>query len=146
MSKPAGFSPPAAWSPISAVWGFLQVSNASSPQLPWWNWPNLGQDWFHRHCGVLFLQSHLLSLLPLVHQDAGQLAAHLKAASFKISWRVVLLLLALGILDYFYQRYSFEKSLRMTKQEVKDEMRQVEGDPRVKARLKSLMRQLASRA
>ncbi len=93
-----------------------------------------------------FFKGHLFSLLPLVHQDAGQLVAHLQAASFKISWRVVLLLLALGILDFFYQRYSYEKSLRMTKQEVKDEMRQVEGDPRVKARLKSLMRQVASRS
>jgi flagellar biosynthetic protein FlhB len=70
---------------------------------------------------------------------------HLKSASFGISWRVVLLLLVLGVLDYFYQRYRFEKNLRMTKQEVKDEMRQVEGDPRMKARLKTLMRQLASR-
>ncbi|MGQ9687601.1 MAG: flagellar biosynthesis protein FlhB [Desulfobaccales bacterium] len=92
-----------------------------------------------------FFQNHLASLFPLVHQDPGQLIAHLKAASFKISWRVVLLLLVLGILDYLYQRYTFEKELRMTKQEVKDEMRQVEGDPRVKARIKSLMRQLASR-
>lgn len=92
-----------------------------------------------------FFKGHLISLFPLVHQDAGQLVAHLQAGSFQISTRVILLLLALGILDYFYQRYSFEKSLRMTKQEVKEEMRQVEGDPQVKARLKSLMRQLASR-
>jgi flagellar biosynthesis protein FlhB len=92
-----------------------------------------------------FFKDHLISLFPLVHQDTSQLVTHLKAGSFQISVRVVLLLLALGILDYFYQRYSYEKSLRMTKQEVKDEMRQVEGDPRMKARLKSLMRQLASR-
>jgi len=51
----------------------------------------------------------------------------------------------LGALDYLYQRYRFEKNLRMTKQEVKDEMRQTEGDPQIKARLKSLMRQLSSR-
>ena len=92
-----------------------------------------------------FFKSRLLSFLPLVGQDAGQLLAHLKSASLQVSWRVVLLLLALGLLDYLYQRHRFEKNLRMTKQEVKDEMRQVEGDPRVKARIKSLMRQLASR-
>jgi len=92
-----------------------------------------------------FFKSHLMSFLPLVRQDTGQLLDHLKSASFGISWRVVLLLLVLGVLDYFYQRYRFEKNLRMTKQEVKDEMRQVEGDPRMKARLKTLMRQLASR-
>jgi len=85
------------------------------------------------------------TLLPLVSQDVSQLPVHLKSNSFQVSGRIICLLLVLGVLDYFYQRYSFEKSLRMTKQEVKDEMRQAEGDPKVKARLKSLMRQLASR-
>jgi flagellar biosynthetic protein FlhB len=86
-----------------------------------------------------------MNLLTLTHQDTGQLLSILRSTSFQISGRVVFLLLFLGILDYLYQRYQFEKNLRMTKQEVKDEMRQVEGDPRVKARLKSLMRQLSSR-
>jgi len=92
-----------------------------------------------------FFKSRLISFLPLVQQDTGQLLDHLKSASFQISWRVVFLLLVLGALDYLYQRYRFEKNLRMTKQEVKDEMRQTEGDPQIKARLKSLMRQLSSR-
>ena len=92
-----------------------------------------------------FFKSRILSLLPLIRQDVSQFVAHLKSCSFLLSGRVVLLLLVLGLLDYFYQRYRFEKSLRMTKQEVKDEMRQTEGDPRVRARLRSLMRQLASR-
>jgi flagellar biosynthesis protein FlhB len=92
-----------------------------------------------------FFKSRVMNLLTLTHQDSGQLLSLLRSTSFQISGRVVFLLLFLGILDYLYQRYSFEKNLRMTKQEVKDEMRQVEGDPRVKARLKSLMRQLSSR-
>ena len=92
-----------------------------------------------------FFKSRLLSFLPLVGQDTSQLLSYLKTTSFQLSWRVVLLFLVLGGLDFLYQRYRFEKNLRMTKQEVKDEMRQVEGDPRVKARLKSLMRQLSSR-
>lgn len=85
------------------------------------------------------------TLLPLVSQDTSQLLTHLKSNSFQMSGRVICLLLVLGVLDFFYQRYRFEKSLRMTKQEVKDEMRQAEGDPKVKARLRSLMLQLASR-
>ena len=42
---------------------------------------------------------------------------------------VGILLLILAILDYIYQRFRIERSLRMTKQEVKDEMRSMEGDP-----------------
>src|SRR5262249_54061212 len=41
---------------------------------------------------------------------------------FSIIVRVTVLLLVLAIMDYFYQRYRIEKSLKMTKQEVKDEM------------------------
>lgn len=44
----------------------------------------------------------------------------------------------IAILDYLYQRYEYIKSLRMTKQEIKDEYKQQEGDPLVKQRLRSL--------
>jgi len=91
------------------------------------------------------LKDLLPGLLPLVHQHPAQTLESLQANSFRVAGRVVTLLLVLGILDYFYQRYRMEKGLRMTRQEVKDEMRQVEGDPRVKARLRSLMRQITSR-
>jgi flagellar biosynthetic protein FlhB len=92
-----------------------------------------------------FFKSRVMNLLTLTHQDTGQLLSLLKSTSFQLAGKVVVLLLFLGALDYLYQRYSFKKNLRMTKQEVKDEMRQAEGDPRVKARMKSIMRQLASR-
>lgn len=44
----------------------------------------------------------------------------------------------IAILDYLYQRYEYYKSLRMTKQELKDEYKQQEGDPAVKQRLRSI--------
>jgi len=44
----------------------------------------------------------------------------------------------LAILDYVYQRFRVEKSLKMTKQEVKDEMRSMEGDPIMKQRRKQV--------
>ncbi len=85
-------------------------------------------------------------LLPLLDQEVGQALLHLSGTSFRVSARIILALLVLGVLDYLYQRYDFEKNLRMTKQEVKDEFRQVEGDPKVKARIKSLMRQMATKS
>jgi flagellar biosynthetic protein FlhB len=75
----------------------------------------------------------------------GQVVLHLTGTAFRVAARIILALLVLGALDYLYQRYRFEKNLRMTKQEVKDEMRQVEGDPKVKARIKSIMRQMATK-
>lgn len=71
------------------------------------------------------------------------------AAAIELTWRiglrVVLVLLAIAILDYLYQRYAWERSLRMTRQEVKDEYRQTEGDPLVKARIRQLQREASRR-
>lgn len=51
--------------------------------------------------------------------------------------------LVISVLDYFIQRWQHEKNLMMTKTEVKDEYKEMEGNPQVKARLRSLMRDLA---
>jgi flagellar biosynthesis protein FlhB len=65
--------------------------------------------------------------------------------AFKIIFRISLVLLIIAILDYFYQRYEYEKQLKMTKQEVKEERKQMEGDPQVKSRIRSLQREMARR-
>ncbi len=52
---------------------------------------------------------------------------------------------ALSIADYAYQRWQHERDLRMSKQEIRQEMKQSEGDPHVKARIRRLQRELASR-
>ncbi len=53
--------------------------------------------------------------------------------------------LILGIVDYIYQKLKFKKDLKMSKQEVKDEYKQQEGDPQVKGRIKSKMREVSQR-
>lgn len=52
--------------------------------------------------------------------------------------------LFVGIFDFLYQWWDHEKNLRMTKQEVKQEYKQTEGDPQVKGRIKDKQRQMAS--
>ena len=91
------------------------------------------------------VKRELPSFLPLLDQEVGQVVLHLTGTAFRVSTRIILALLALGAFDFLYQRYQFEKNLKMTKQEIKDEMRQVDGDPKVKARIKSLMRQMANK-
>ena len=53
--------------------------------------------------------------------------------------------LVIAIADYAYQKYSHLKKLRMTKQEVKDEYKQVEGDPLVKSRIRQVRMERARR-
>ena len=56
-----------------------------------------------------------------------------------------LLLLLLSIPDYLFQRWQYRESLKMTKQEVKEERKMYEGDPLIKGRLRQRMRELLSR-
>jgi len=62
---------------------------------------------------------------------------------FKLGMKVVLAFIVFSIVDYIYQKYDYEDSLKMSKQEVKDEMKQMEGDPLVKSRIKNIQREMA---
>ena len=53
--------------------------------------------------------------------------------------------LSLAILDYFMQKRNFERSLKMSKQEIKEENKEVEGNPLIKSRIRSLQREMARR-
>lgn len=50
-----------------------------------------------------------------------------------------------AVIDLIYQRYSYKKSLRMSKQEIKDEFKQTEGNPEVKAKIRQLQREMAKK-
>ncbi|GGC90240.1 flagellar biosynthetic protein FlhB [Thalassobacillus devorans] len=52
-------------------------------------------------------------------------------------------LLLISVLDYSYQKYDFEKSIRMSKHDVKDEHKNIEGDPLIKSKIKEKQRQMA---
>ncbi len=58
-------------------------------------------------------------------------------------FRSVLAMLVLGILDYGFQRWQYGRDLMMTVQEAKEEMKQLEGDPRIKQRIRQIQRQMA---
>jgi flagellar biosynthetic protein FlhB len=62
---------------------------------------------------------------------------------YRLGMKIVVAFVVFSILDYLYQRYEFEDSLKMSKQEVKDEMRQMEGDPLVKSRIRQIQRESA---
>jgi flagellar biosynthetic protein FlhB len=63
---------------------------------------------------------------------------------YAIGIRIGVLLLVLAIIDYAYQRFRIERELRMTKQEVKEEMRRMEGDPKIKGRRRQIAIQMAT--
>jgi flagellar biosynthetic protein FlhB len=66
--------------------------------------------------------------------SGGEQAILLSQIVYAVGLRLALVLLVLAVLDYGYQRIRHEKDLRMTKEEVKEEMRRMEGDPILKQR------------
>jgi len=64
---------------------------------------------------------------------------------FTIFVRALIVMIVLAILDWAYQKYDFEKNLKMSKQEVKDEHKQSEGDPQVKGRIRTLQREASKK-
>ncbi|MBN1531651.1 MAG: flagellar biosynthesis protein FlhB [Spirochaetes bacterium] len=63
-------------------------------------------------------------------------------AAFKIIVWSAVILLALSIPDYFFQRQEFMESLKMTKQEMKEELKETMGDPYMRARLREMQREI----
>jgi flagellar biosynthetic protein FlhB len=81
----------------------------------------------------------------LADQTPFSFLFYLGRITFKIILTIGWVLLAISIVDYAYQRWEFEKGLKMTKQEVKDEMKNTEGNPQIKSRIKKLQREMARR-
>jgi len=97
------------------------------------------------YVGYVTIIGQFRDYFPLVDQDITQIIAFIGTMIFKIMIRAVIVLILLAAFDFAYQKYEFERKIRMTKQEVKEEFKQTEGDPLVKSRIRAIQRQNARR-
>lgn len=97
--------------------------------------------------GIAFgiVKNETTAMPALMQQEVVDILLFIGRVAFKIFFFVCLALIVLAFLDYAYQRWQYEQSLKMTKQEVKDERRQIEGDPKVKGRIRRVQLELARR-
>lgn len=65
--------------------------------------------------------------------------------AINLALRMTFAIIVIAILDYFYQKYDYDKNLKMSKQEIKEEFKQSEGDPQIKSKIKEKQRQAAMR-
>ena len=77
-------------------------------------------------------------LARMAHEPIQYLLHALYTLVLKMLLGVMVVVTILAIIDYAYQRFAFMRSMRMTKQEVKEENKQSEGDPKIKARLRQI--------
>ena len=95
--------------------------------------------------GWSFFEGHQETLFALAASDPVGIAPRVGRLAYEMSLRMVATLAVLAALDYAYQRWQLEQSLKMTKQEVKDEFREAEGNPEIKSRIRQRQRETARR-
>lgn len=88
--------------------------------------------------GVLLLRPFFGQADHMVGLSMGQLLDEMQELIVRLMIGVLVVLAILAIADLLYQRNEHYKKMRMTKQELKDEYKQSEGDPQIKARLRQL--------
>lgn len=80
------------------------------------------------------------ALLTAIAMPPDSAIALALAAGLRIALYCSVLLLILAVLDYVYQKFEFEKSIKMSKQEIRDEYKNQEGDPMIKRRIREMGR------
>lgn len=94
-------------------------------------------------CGFSAVNSRKGDLIGLVGLEIPIALNIIGSILINMIINMCLAMLVLGYLDKKYQNYEYEKSIKMTKQEVKDEHKDIEGDPKIKAKIKSIQMQMA---
>ena len=75
----------------------------------------------------------------------SQLATSLGSLTLSIALKIGASIFVLAIIDYLYQKYEYEKSIRMSKQEIKEELKDTDGSPQVKARIRQIQREMTKK-
>ena len=91
------------------------------------------------------VRSELKSLPYLASLKTGDVLIYVGSIVVQVLGVVGAMMAAIAAIDYFYQWWDLEKRMRMTKQEVKEEMRSREGDPLIKARIRRIQKEISNR-
>ncbi len=89
------------------------------------------------------IRNDLEPLMELVSMRTEEIFSSASGLIFGITLKIAIILLILALLDFLYQRWQHSKDLMMTKNEVKQESKQTEGDPLVKSRVKAAQREMS---
>ncbi|MCI8423625.1 MAG: flagellar biosynthesis protein FlhB [Lawsonibacter sp.] len=91
-----------------------------------------------------------LSLLDMFHEssryiytDISAACVHLADSAMGMVVRIAIAFISLAAMDFLYQWWDYERQLKMSKQEIKEEYKQMEGDPQVKGKIKQIQRERA---
>ncbi len=95
------------------------------------------------YIGYYTFSISLEEIINLVDVDSRNLIDRTASIIGSFVFRIFLAFIILAIFDYLFQRWNLEQKLKMSKQEVKEEHKQTEGDPTLKARIRQVQQQLS---
>lgn len=95
--------------------------------------------------GVKFVKDNYLYIITLSSLNFESIAMSISKLTVSIFFRVTMIMIIIAIIDYIFQIFQYNKDLRMSKQEVKEEYKQDEGDPQIKSKIKQKQREMAMR-
>jgi len=127
----------AKWSKLNPVEGFKRV-------FSWKQWAPALLSIFKLAIIIGLLHGTLRAIAddPIFYTvvDAARIADYLAVSTHTLTARVLAIMVVIAGLDYIYQRWRTREDLKMTRQEVKDEHKNTEGDPEIKAQRKRMAR------
>nr|MBP7322278.1 flagellar biosynthesis protein FlhB [Deltaproteobacteria bacterium] len=91
------------------------------------------------------VKAEMEAMPSLMTCSVAEILSFIGFSSLRITLYTCLALAVVALLDYGFQRWNYEKELRMSKQEIKEEMKQREGDPLIKARIRRVQMELSRR-
>ncbi len=93
--------------------------------------------------GIIYwvLWSHWEEVITIMERPFSEIGSFMASLSFEIVLKMGIAYIIIAIADSIFQKWKFKEDLKMTKHEVKEETKQTEGDPKIKGRLRQLMRQ-----
>ena len=94
---------------------------------------------------TVIIMLNLTDVLSLSFKTPGDTLSTIAKLTAIMGIAASLVLAFISILDYFYQKFDYEKNLKMSKQDIKDEYKNVEGDPLIKSKIKQRQREMAMR-
>ena len=87
----------------------------------------------------LILNDFISSSASLESLNISEIVQLMLDQAFSLLWKIGLVYLIIASSDFVFQRFKFKKEMMMTKEEVKEEVKQTEGDPQIKSRIRKLM-------
>jgi len=93
----------------------------------------------------LVIKDHLDDFAIMSDLEPKESALLTLRITVEMFYKIILTLLVISFLDFAYQKWQFLRDMRMTKQEIKDEYKQMEGDPKVKARIRQIQMEASKR-